>query len=49
MDKPISFEISMGNAGNSLDGQTQASATQNEDGNIHKHSLFTDVRRFSLI
>ena len=34
MDKPISFEISLGNAGNSLDGQTQASATQNEDGNF---------------
>ena len=32
MDKPISFEISLGNAGNSLDSQTQASATQNEDG-----------------
>ena len=32
MDKPISFEISLGNAGNSLDVQTQASATQNEDG-----------------
>ena len=32
-DKPISFEISLGNAGNSLDGQTQpGSATQNEDG-----------------
>ena len=34
MDKPISFEISLGNAGNSLDGQTQASATQNEDGKV---------------
>ena len=49
MDKPISFEISMGNAGNSLDGQTQASATQNEDGNNQKHLLFTDFGRFSLI
>ena len=34
MDKPISFEISLGNAGNSLDGQTQAgtATTQSEDG-----------------
>ena len=31
-DKPINFEISLGNAGNSLDGQTQSSASQNEDG-----------------
>ena len=31
-DKPISFEISLGNAGNSLDGQLQTMATQNEDG-----------------
>ena len=32
-DKPMSFEISLGNAGNSLDGQTQSTAaTQNEDG-----------------
>ena len=34
MDKPISFEISLGNAGNSLDGQTQAgtATNQSEDG-----------------
>jgi hypothetical protein len=31
-DKPISFEMSLGNAGNSLDGQLQTMATQNEDG-----------------
>ena len=32
-DKPVSFEISLGNAGNSLDGQLQTVAnTENEDG-----------------
>ena len=34
-DKPVSFEISLGNAGNSLDGQLQTVAnTENEDGEL---------------
>lgn len=43
MDKPISFEISMGNAGNSLDGQAQSSVTQNEDGTIT--NILPDIPR----
>ena len=32
-DKPISFEMSLGNAGNTLDGQLQQNvASQNEEG-----------------
>ena len=41
-DKPISFEMSLGNAGNSLDGQLQTMTTQNEDGEmrIFKKKLY---------
>ena len=31
-DKPISFEMSLGNAGNTLDGQLQNVVSQNEEG-----------------
>ena len=41
-DKPISFEMSLGNAGNSLDGQLQNVASQNEEGEGEREDMITE-------
>ena len=46
-DKSIQFELSMGNAGNSLDGQMISSAGKGEDGDDTSIAMSEDMGNYS--